>query len=323
MGMYHTWEGSLLTMAEEAIHEGTQLGWNSFAEDESLFEAYGVCDQITSENSRSFYLSSGLLRSEKRRGARALYAFCRLTDDIVDEPLENSGSGQPATSQAIRADMQKWRRISLSSYPSSQNPVAMAWADTRARFHIPYRFAEQLIEGVLKDLEINRYQTFDDLAEYSYGVASTVGLMSMHIVGFEGAEAVPYAIRLGVALQMTNILRDVGEDWRKGRLYLPLEELDAFGITEEEIDRGRVTENWREFMRFQISRNRQLYQEAAPGIQMLNKDGRFAIAASAGLYEAILQDIEKHDYDVFSRRSYVSTAGKLARLPQIWWHSRK
>ena len=218
--------------------------------------------------------------------------------------------------------MQEWRRVALQSAPSSQNKVASAWADTRAGFRIPYRFAEQLIDGVMTDLEVDRYQTFEELAEYSYGVASTVGLMSMHIIGFKGQEAIPYAIRLGVALQMTNILRDVGEDWRRGRLYLPLEELEAFGLTEEHIEAGEVTENWREFMRFQIFRNRQLYQEAAPGIQMLDKDGRFAIAASAGLYQAILGDIERNDYDVFTRRAYIGAAGKLARLPRIWWQSR-
>ncbi len=321
MGVYHTWEGSLLTMAEEAIHEGAKLPWDNTAEDALLNEAYRVCDTITAANSKSFYLSSGLLREQKRKGARALYAFCRITDDIVDESVEADGSR--ATVQTIQAKMQEWRRVSLSAGPSSKDPVAAAWSDSRATFQIPYRFAEQLIDGVMTDLEVKRYQTFDELAAYSYGVASTVGLMSMHIVGFEGQEAIPYAIRLGVALQMTNILRDVGEDWRNGRLYLPMEELEAFGITEEAIEAGEVTNQWREFMRFQIFRNRQLYREAAPGIQMLDKDGRFAIAASAGLYEAILTDIEKHDYDVFNRRSYVGTAGKLARLPQIWWSSRK
>ncbi|MEM8861839.1 MAG: squalene/phytoene synthase family protein, partial [Chloroflexota bacterium] len=191
-----------------------------------------------------------------------------------------------------------------------------------ARFNIPLRFAEQLIDGVLQDMNINRYYSFDELASYSYGVASTVGLMSMHITGFSGQEAIPYAIRLGVALQLTNILRDVGEDWRNGRIYLPIEELEAFGLNEQDIAAGKVSDRWRRFMKFQIFRNRQLYRDAAPGIKMLDKDGRFAIAASAGLYEAILQDIEKHDYDVFSRRSYVSTFGKLSRLPKIWMKSR-
>jgi phytoene synthase len=121
---------------------------------------------------------------------------------------------------------------------------------------------------------------------------------------------------------MTNILRDVGEDWQRGRLYLPSEELSAFGLTEDDIAAGVVTEKWREFMRFQIERTRQLYEESWQGILMLHKDGRFAIAAAAGLYRGILHSIEANDYDVFNHRAHVSTWGKLKMLPTLWWQSR-
>ncbi|MEO8392138.1 MAG: squalene/phytoene synthase family protein, partial [Chloroflexota bacterium] len=134
--------------------------------------------------------------------------------------------------------------------------------------------------------------------------------------------ALPYAVKLGVALQMTNILRDVGEDWQAGRLYLPQEELAAFHLTEADIGRGQSGARWRDFMRFQIERTRRLYDEAEPGIAMLNPDGRFAISAAADLYRAILTDIEAHDYDVFSRRAHIGAVGKLARLPRIWRKSR-
>jgi phytoene synthase len=200
--------------------------------------------------------------------------------------------------------------------------VAVAWADTRARYEIPQGYGDQLLAGVSRDLVQTRYQTFDDLVTYAYGVASTVGLMSMHIIGFSNADAVAYAIKLGVALQITNILRDVAEDWQRGRVYLPQEELALFGLTEDDLDKGRVDNRWRRFMRFQIERNRQLYEEAWPGIALLNKDGRFAIAAAAELYRAILDDIEAHDYDVFSRRAHVSKWGKLRMLPGIWWRSQ-
>jgi phytoene synthase len=187
---------------------------------------------------------------------------------------------------------------------------------------VPVRYGEQLIDGVARDLTQSRYQTFEELAAYCYAVASTVGLMSMHVIGYAGAHAIPYAIKLGVALQLTNILRDVGEDWQAGRLYLPHEDLAQFGLQEEDIARGEVTDNWRAFMRYQIARNRLLYAEAAPGIALLDRDGRFAIGAAAGLYQGILQDIEAHDYDVFSRRAFVSKWGKLRRLPGIWWGYR-
>ena len=161
------------------------------------------------------------------------------------------------------------------------------------------------------------------MAAYSYGVASTVGLMSMHIIGYSDSDAVLYAIKLGVALQLTNILRDVSEDWRRGRLYLPLEELAAHGLSEADVEAGQVDDRWRAFMRFQIARNRDLYAEALPGIAFLNREGRLAVAAAAELYRAILNDIEAHDYDVFSRRAYVNAWNKLRRAPGIWWRSRR
>jgi phytoene synthase len=126
---------------------------------------------------------------------------------------------------------------------------------------------------------------------------------------------------LGVALQLTNILRDVGEDWQNGRIYLPQEELAAFGLSEVDIARCQVTEKWRDFMRFQIDRTRQLYRQSIPGISLLNRKGRFAIMASADLYQAILTQIEQNDYDVFNQRAYISKTEKFSRLPGIWWQT--
>ena len=146
--------------------------------------------------------------------------------------------------------------------------------------------------------------------------------MAMHIIGFAGPEAVPYAVKLGVALQLTNILRDVAEDWTAGRLYLPQEELDRFSLSEADIHEQRIDDRWRAFMRFQIDRVRKLYVESLPGVQMLHPDGRFAIAAAAELYRGILNDIELHEMDTFTRRAYVSTGGKLIRLPGIWWRAK-
>ena len=201
--------------------------------------------------------------------------------------------------------------------------MAFAWANARAHYEIPQRYAEQLIEGVARDMVQNRYQTFEELTTYCYGVASTVGLMSMHIIGYKNEEAVRYAIKLGVALQLTNILRDVAEDWQRGRFYLPLDELKQFGLSEADVDAGIVDDRWRDFMKFQIARARQIYEEAWPGIQMLDPGGRFAIAAAATFYRAILEDIENHDYDVFSRRAHIGKWGKLRRLPTIWLHSKR
>jgi phytoene synthase len=147
--------------------------------------------------------------------------------------------------------------------------------------------------------------------------------MSMHIIGYQEEVSFPYAIRLGVALQLTNILRDVGEDWRFGRVYLPKKELERFGLGYEDIAQGKVKDNWREFMRFQIKRVRDLYTQALPGVALLERDGRFAISAAAELYQAILEDIEAHDYDVFHRRAMVGSLGKIWRLPGIWWRATR
>jgi phytoene synthase len=196
--------------------------------------------------------------------------------------------------------------------------VAAAWADTLSRYHIPRHYALQLIDGVARDLFQTRYQTFDELAMYCYGVASTVGLMSMFIIGFHSREAVSYAIKLGVALQMTNILRDVGEDYHSGRIYLPREELVFYGIQESDLAEGRLTDNWRQFMKFQIERTRQLYAESWAGVKMLEREGQLAIGAASVFYQGILDEIEKRDYDVFTSRASLSTLGKVSRIPNLW-----
>lgn len=304
------WEARLLRLAHHALdHDTINEPLNDGRE--HLVQAYEHCAAITKQHSRTFYLASGLLPKEQRQAARALYAFCRVSDDLVDKETENQ-----------HQRILQWRQESLANHPPTYNLVALAWADTRATFNIPRRYAEQLLDGVTSDLLHTRYETFSELAQYCYGVASTVGLMAMHIVGYEGHKAIPYAIKLGVALQLTNILRDVQEDWENGRLYLPLEELRMFNLSEEDIARGTIDHRWRAFMRFQIRRARQLYAEALPGVAMLGKSGRFAIAAAAELYRAILDDIEEHDYDVFSRRAHTTKREKLLHLPGIWWRSK-
>ncbi|MCX7852851.1 MAG: phytoene/squalene synthase family protein [Caldilineales bacterium] len=317
----HSWEKPLIALAQEAWYSLThpQVGdgiLQQVGEKTRLDRAYAACTAMTAEHSRSFYLASALLPAPKRRAARALYAFCRVTDDLVDRQTEADEADM------LRA-LRDWQRRALDDHPDPDDPVALAWADTRHRFRIPRRYAEQLIEGVARDLTQRRYQSFADLTTYCYGVASTVGLMTMHIIGFAGPAAIPYAVKLGVALQLTNILRDIAADFAHGRVYLPLEELYDFGIRPGDLAEGRVTPRWRAFMRFQIDRNRQLYDEAWPGIGLLHPDGRLAIAAAATFYRHILDDIEAHDYDVFSRRAHVTTWGKWRRLPAIWLATRR
>ena len=303
------WENQLLAMAGNIPHPQTRPFFSYWAGDASLHRAYKQAETITAQHSKSFYFASGLLPEEKRSAVRALYAFCRTVDDIVDESSEGERDAQ----------LDYWRGMVESASFAGDDLVAAAWADTLTRYHIPRHYALQLIDGVARDFSQSRYQTFDELATYCYGVASTVGLMSMYIVGFESKEAVPYAIKLGVALQMTNILRDIGEDYRNGRLYLPREELAFYGIPESDIARGRVTENWRQFMRFQIDRTRQLYNESWAGVKMLEREGQLAIGAASVFYQGILDEIEKIDYNVFHCRASLSALGKVSRIPALWW----
>jgi phytoene synthase len=305
-----TWECLSQSMACD-VAPSAAPGTAGPALDPALVErAYARCETVTALHSRTFHMATGLLPRDKRRAMRALYAFCRVSDDIVDCPEGDVASRLGA-----------WRSRAVSPQPPRDDLVATAWADTRTRYRIPLTYAEQLIDGVARDLSQTRYTTFVELTSYAYGVASTVGLMSMHIIGFASPAAIPYAIKLGIAFQITNILRDVAEDWRSGRVYLPAEELDAYHLREDDLARGQVDERWRAFMRFQIARNRRLYAEAWPGIALLNRNGRLAVAAAGDFYRAILRDIEVHDYDVFHHRAQVSAWGKLRRLPAAWWHT--
>ncbi len=305
------WERPLVARAYEGLRTpAPDVGVTADAA--AYRQAYAYCAYVVKANSRTFHLAARLLPSDKRLAVQALYAFCRATDDVVDQMLpEEDGAW-------LLAQWQKRLATSVHAY----DPVPLAWADTQTRYRIPHGYVHQLIEGIGRDLSQTRYQTFAELADYCYGVASTVGLMVMHIVEFQDEAALPYAVKLGVALQLTNILRDVGTDWQTGRLYLPLDELAEYGLTEADIARGSVDERWRAFMRFQIARARTLSAEAQPGIALLAPEGRFAIAAAAGLYSAILDCIEAQDYDVFTRRAHTSLWGKVRRLPSIWWQSR-
>lgn len=303
------WERNLINLAGNIPHPSGRPVFSYWAGDASLEKAYALCGEVAAHHSKSFYMASGLLPEEKRSATRALYAFCRTVDDIVDE---GSIVGRDA-------ELDYWRGVAQGIlHPRPDDLVAQAWADTRSRYHIPARYALQLIDGVARDVTQTRYKNFDDLATYCYGVASTVGLMSMYIVGFTSNEALPYAIKLGVALQLTNILRDVGEDYRNGRVYLPKDELKLFGISESDLARGIVDDKWRAFMKFQIQRTRELYAESEKGIQYLERGGQLAIGAASTFYQGILDAIEANDYDVFSKRANLSSWGKLSRIPGLW-----
>jgi phytoene synthase len=277
----------------------------------SVGDAYAVCEQMIRQHSKSFFFSSQFLTPAKRRAVRALYAFCRTTDDTVD-----LATGDPARALA------DWVRRVRLPHPPPHDPVLIAWADTRNQYNLPANLVDELLAGMAMDLTIHQYQTFADLWLYCYRAASVVGLLAAGIIG-AAPESAPYAIKLGVALQLTNILRDVGEDARRGRVYLPQEDLERFGLSANDILTGVYDERFKALMRFQIDRTHQLYAESWPGIALLHPDGRFGIAAAARVYQGILDKIAANDYDAYTRRAYLPLHRKIALLPRLWWDVRQ
>jgi phytoene synthase len=210
----------------------------------------------------------------------------------------------------------RWVALVQHPTPPADQPVLLAWNDVCGQYDLPFDLVCELLAGVAMDLSVQRYETFAELWVYCYRVASVVGLISMRVIGYQpGAES--YAIRLGIALQLTNILRDVGEDAQRGRIYLPLEDLRRFHITEQEILHGVNDYRFQALMRFQIERAEALYRASWPGILKLNRDGQMSVAAAALLYRGILGKIVANHFDVFGKRAHLSTSEKLMMLPAI------
>ncbi len=297
----------------------------------SLEDSYEQCRQITADFAKTFYLGTQLMSPEKRQGVWAIYVWCRLTDELVDGP-------QAALTTSETLD--KWEEqleSVFAGYPVDDPDVALV--DTVERYGLDIQPFRDMIAGQRMDLVRDRYETFEDLRLYCYRVAGTVGLMSAEIMGVERFcdrlqapwnpprilnnedNTISKAVDLGIANQLTNILRDVGEDARRGRIYLPLEDLAAFDYTEADLFKGVVDDRWRAFMKFQIQRARQYFAAAEDGISTLEKDARWPVWSALILYRQILDVIERNQYDVFSRRAYVPGTRKLVSLPIAWLKS--
>ncbi len=285
---------------------------------EGMEAAFRCCTAVTRRHSKSFFLSTELLPEAKRNAIRALYAFCRITDDIVDD----SASDQRA------ALLDEWRTQARKPWQAQTDPVLLAWTWVRDRYHVPQRYAEELVDGCESDLFTTRYESWESLQHYCYLVASTVGLISMHIIGSDDDSdahldvAKKDAIDLGVALQLTNILRDVGEDFQRGRIYLPQEDLRQFGYTELDLANNVNDERFRRLMRFEMDRADALYNSSWRGIKHLSADGRFAVGAASLLYRGILGQIHANHYNVFTHRAHLTARQKITRLPGIYMRVR-
>jgi phytoene synthase len=269
-----------------------------------LFYNYDQCKAYTRRHAKSFYFSSFLLPKEKRNAAYAVYTFCRYTDNIADH---YAGQYSP-DSENLFGHIYNY----IDDVYSTHSSLKHAFADTIRKFKIPKHYFTELIEGVMMDINKKRYATFMELDTYCYKVASVVGLMMSEIFGYSSKSALPYAIYLGKAMQLTNILRDVYEDYLMDRIYLPHDERKFFGYTEEDIDKKVLDSRFSDMMRFNVERNRAFYELASHGIPYLTNDGsRTTAVLMYKIYSGILSEIEKYNYDIYSSRRYVSTVGKL------------
>ena len=287
-----------------------------------LDAAYESCRQETATWAKTFYLGTLLLPYEKRRAIWAIYVWCRRTDELMDSA---EAQARPVSELADRLD--RWeentRGIFSGQVTSDLDAVML---DTLERFPQSIQPYLDMIEGQRMDLTWTRYATFDDLRLYCYRVAGTVGLMTQGVMGLDAAyTTAPWsdvpntsdaAVALGIANQLTNILRDVGEDRGRGRIYLPQEDLTRFGYSEEDLLAGRLNDAWRELMAFQLERARAWFARSEAGIRWLSADARWPVWTSLRLYRGILDVIEQLDYDVFQNRAYVGRLGKMLELPR-------
>lgn len=283
-------------------------------DEETLLNAYDACAAITREASTNFYYAFLTLPAEKRRAIYATYAFCRLCDDIVDDPDRDGDASE---------ELEHTRSQLASAYTGEERgDIWTALADAQSRFGIEERHFAAVIEGCEMDLTKSRYETFDELIAYCERVASAVGLICIEVCGYEDKAAVQHAIDLGIAMQLTNVIRDVAEDAGNGRIYLPLEDLRRFGYSEEDLLAGRVNQSFRDLIEFQVDRAREYFENGRKLFHLLDRRSRVCPQAMAEVYITLLDRVEAADFDVLSERVSLSKWAKLSLAAKLWLRSR-
>lgn len=274
-----------------------------------LAASYQYCQRMARRSASSFYYSFLLLPKPKRRAMCALYAFLRLTDDLSD-------AASPAFDR--RAALADWRAsLDRSAAGQHDHPLLPALADTVTSYAVPHDYLHAVIDGVEMDLEPREYHTFEDLEQYCYRVASAVGLACLRVWGCRSPEADEPARRLGVAFQLTNILRDLKEDAARGRIYLPREDFERFGYSCDDLREGRRDDRFREMMRFQIARTENLFTAAREVEPCLDQDARGIFGSMVSVYRALLDEIKRLDGDVFTTRVVLSRWRRM-RIATRW-----
>ncbi len=272
---------------------------------------------LTAHFSKSFYISARMLPRERRWATYALYGFCRYVDNLVDNPRQRSQKELLMEARFIGHELEIAYRSG-----ESEHPILKSFITVARHYNIPVEYPRDLIRGVIMDIQKTRYESFDDLYVFAYRVAGVVGLMMNYVLGYKNEAAFPYAEKLGIAMQLTNILRDIREDKNINRIYLPQDELREFGVSEDDIMQERMTPALHRLMEFQVERAQRLYDEANPGIKLLAPESRFAIYSASKIYNGILHKIEHRDFNPFLGRVFVPQMKKIVILLQGVLRSR-
>jgi phytoene synthase len=275
--------------------------------DPDLRASYIECKRLNALHGKTYFLATLLLPKAKRPFVHALYGFARYADEIVDD------LSSTLTVQEKAKELKTWGNKVLSDLKrgQSQDAVGRALIDTVSRFDIPYDHFEAFLHSMEMDLSVQEYQSYEDLMEYVYGSAAVIGLQMVPILGPLHNDAFESAKKLGIAFQLANFIRDVGEDLERSRIYLPIEELTQFGVSKQMLEKRVLTPQIKEALKFQIARVRSLQSEAAPGIDLLEASSRPCIEAASTLYCGIVDEVEKIDYDIFNKRAKTSTSRRL------------
>ncbi len=275
-----------------------------------LREGFREAQKITKNFAKSFYLASLFLPKEKKYASYAVYAICRLSDETVDDPTKADPQQELAKLEQKIADAYTKNVI--------DTPLLAAFRHTVETYRIPKEYFDILIQGMRMDLELKRYTNFPLLYEYCYRVAGIVGLIMLRIFGCRDKTAEGYAVKLGAAMQLTNILRDISEDLARDRIYLPQEELASFGVSERQLSLEQNNAAFKNLLRFQIKRCEEFYRDSLAGVKLIdNYRTRFVVLLMQGIYAGILQAIQKNNFDVFSKRARVSRINKILIVSKI------
>jgi phytoene synthase len=289
---------------------------------EELEAAYAHCRQVVAERAKNFSYAFLLLPGAKRQALEAIYGYCRVADDFADD----EGLAEEERARRL-ADLRARLRGALPAEddPQATEPLSanveldalmIALGDTAGRFGVSRDHLDLVAQGCVQDLSVTRYETFEDLYDYCYLVASAVGLACLDVFGYRGdsAAARSLAVDLGIAMQLTNIIRDVKEDIERERIYLPLEDLRRFDVSEAQIRAGHVDRNWRAFLAFQVQRARCYFARGELLASRVESDARVCPLALASIYKSVLGEVERADYDVFTERVSLSSRRKLGLM---------